>query len=668
MEIIKLLEPITINGLRIPNRTVMPSMGLAYTDDYTLTERFKAFYRERAEGGVGLMTVGPIAIDKAGSAPFMPALFDDRYVEPLRAFIDELHRDTETKVATQLIHLGRAAFSMLTGVPSIAPSPVPSKLSGETPREMTLEDIEAVQDAYVQAARRAKEAGFDFVEVLACTGYLISQFLSPVTNRRTDAYGGPIENRMRFGLEVIARVREVLGKNFPLGVRIAGNDFMEGGHTNEESAIFAAETVKAGVDAINVTGGWHETYVPQLNTSVPSGTFVYLARGIKEKVSVPVFASNRLGDPFVAERALRSGACDMVCWGRPLIADPELPRKVKEGRFDEIVPCIACNQGCFDSIFSASAVFCIMNPRAGRELELQARRTARPKRVMVAGGGPAGMEFALTAAQAGHKVTLYEKEPVLGGQVNLAKASPGKADLGRIIDSMRGRMKSYGVKVELDSALTAEAIERERPDVLAVASGAVPAEIKVPGIDKPHVHCAWDVLMERVPDIGKNVVIVGGNATGCETAHFLTAMGVPDPAVFTFLMYHTAENPESAKKLLHHAGRKITVVEMVNRLAGNVGRSARWPLMKSLRMMGVELRRGARLLEIRDDSVLVETDEGRESIPADTVILAVGSRPVNDLAATVMTEGVKVVTLGDAKEPRKLTEAIREGFEEALKL
>jgi 2,4-dienoyl-CoA reductase (NADPH2) len=668
MEIIKLLEPITINGLKIPNRTVMPSMGLAYTNDYTLTERFKAFYRERAEGGVGLMTVGPIAIDKAGSAPFMPALFDDQYVEPLRVFIDELHRHTETKVATQLIHLGRAAFSMITGVPSIAPSPVPSKLSGETPREMTLEDIEAVQDAYVQAARRAKEAGFDFVEVLACTGYLISQFLSPVTNRRTDAYGGPIENRMRFGLEVIARVREVLGKDFPLGVRIAGNDFMEGGHTNEEAGIFAAEAVKAGVDAVNVTGGWHETYVPQLNTSVPPGTYVYLARGIKERVSVPVFASNRLGDPFVAERALRSGACDMVCWGRPLIADPELPKKVKEGRFDEIVPCIACNQGCFDSIFSASAVFCIMNPRAGRELELEVRRTARPKRVMVAGGGPAGMEFALTAAQAGHKVTLYEKQPVLGGQVNLAKASPGKADLGRIIESMRGRMKRYGVKVELDSALTPEAIKKERPDVLAVASGAVPADIRVPGIDKPHVHCAWDVLMERVPDIGKNVVIVGGNATGCETAHFLTAMGTPDPAVFTFLMYHTAENPESAKKLLHHAGRKITVVEMVSRLAGNVGRSARWPLMKSLRMMGVDLRRGARLLEIRDDSVLVETEQGRESIPADTVILAVGSRPVNDLAAKVMTAGVKVVTLGDAKEPRKLTEAIREGFEEALKL
>jgi 2,4-dienoyl-CoA reductase (NADPH2) len=668
MEIVKLLEPITINGLEIPNRTVMPSMGLAYTNDYTLTDRFKAFYRERAEGGVGLMTIGPIAIDKAGSAPFMPALFEDQYVEPMKRFIEELHRDTDAKIANQLIHLGRAAWSIISGVPSIAPSPMPSKLSGETPKEMTREDIEDVQQAYVQAARRSREAGFDFVEILACTGYLISQFLSPVTNKRTDEYGGSIENRMRFGLEVIARVRQELGKDFPLGIRIAGNDFMEGGHTNEESATFAAEAEKAGVDAVNVTGGWHETYIPQLNTGVPPGTYVYLARGIKDRVGVPVFASNRLGDPYVAERAVRSGACDMVCWGRPLIADPELPNKVKEGRFDEIVPCIACNQGCFDSIFGASAVFCVLNPRAGRELEVNVRKTEKPKRVMVAGGGPAGMEFALTAAQAGHDVTLYEKEDSLGGQINLAKASPGKAELGKITDSMRGRMKRHGVKVELGCALTPETIEKEKPDVLAVASGARPLEMSVPGIDKPHVHCAWDVLMERVADIGKNVVIVGGNATGCETAHFLTAMGTPDPAVFTFLMYHTAENPESAKKLLHNAGRTITVVEMVQRLAGNVGRSARWPLMKSLKMMGVNLRRECKLLEIRDDSVLVETEEGRESLPADTVIMAVGSRSVNDLAPAVMTEGVKVVTLGDAKEPRKLTEAIREGFEEALKI
>ncbi len=215
MEIVKLLEPITINGLEIPNRTVMPSMGLAYTSDYTLTDRFKAFYRARAEGGVGLMTVGPIAVDKAGSAPFMPALFDDQYVEPLKDYIAELHRDTDTKVATQLIHLGRAGFSMISGVPTIAPSPIPSKLSGETPREMTREDIEEVQEAFVQAARRSKEAGFDYVEVLACTGYLISQFLSPVTNKRTDEYGGSIENRMRFGLEVFSPGQSGAGQGLP---------------------------------------------------------------------------------------------------------------------------------------------------------------------------------------------------------------------------------------------------------------------------------------------------------------------------------------------------------------------------------------------------------------------------------------------------------------------
>jgi len=668
MEFVKLFEPITINGLEIPNRIVMPSMGLGYTSDYSLTDRFKAFFRERALGGVGLMTIGPGAIDMAGSAPFMPALFGDQYVGPLNAYIHELHRDTEVKVAIQLMHLGRSVFSMISGVQSIAPSPVPSKLRGETPREMTREDIEQVQEAYVQAARRAKESGFDFVEVLACTGYLISQFLSPVTNKRADEYGGTIENRMRFGLEVIARVRTVLGKDFPLGIRIAGNDFMEGGHTNEEAAIFAAEAEKAGVDAVNVTGGWHETYVPQLNTSVPPGAFVYLARGIKEKVKVPVFASNRLGDPVVAERALRVGACDMVCWGRPLIADSELPKKVKEGRLDEIVPCIACNQGCFDSSFSGTSVFCVLNPRAGREGNLTIRRAGAPKKVLVAGGGPAGMEFALTAAQEGHQVTLYEKEASLGGQVNLAKASPGKTELAKITDSMRGRMNRYGVTVKLGTRLTAEMVEKEKPDVLVVATGALPADIAVPGIDKPHVHCAWDVLKERVPDIGKNVVIVGGNATGCETAHFVAAMGTADPAIFTFLMYHTAENLESAKKLLYHSGRKITVVEMVNRLAGNVGRSARWALMKSLRMMGVDLRRRAKLLEIRDDSVVVETDKGEQSIPADTVILAVGSRAVNDLAAAVQTEGVKVVTIGDAKEPRKLTEAVKEAFEEALKI
>ena len=646
----------------------MPSMGLAYSTDYSFNDRYRAFYRERAHGGVGLMTIGPVAIDRVGSAPFMSGLFDDSYIEPLRLFIDELHRETDVKVATQFLHMGRYTFSFLSGMTPIAPSSIPSRLTHETPREMTEEDIEEVKEAYAQAARRAKEAGFDFVEVLACTGYLISEFLSPVTNKRTDAYGGTVENRMRFGLEVIKKVRETIGTDLALGIRIAGNDFMEGGNTNIESALFAAEAEKAGVDAINVTGGWHETKIPQLTSNVPPGGFLYLSRGIKDRVDVPVFASNRLGDPYVAERALRSGVCDMICWGRPLIADPELPNKVKEGRLDQIIPCIACNQGCFDSIFAGIPVTCVLNPRAGSEDFFKVGQEDKAKKIMVAGGGPAGMEFALTAAERGHEVHLFEKEDRLGGQVNLAKTPPGKKEFQRLIDSMKGRMEYRDVSVNLNTLLTPEMVREESPDLLVVASGARPVNIDVPGIHKPHVVEAWDVLSEKVWNMGDDVVVVGGSATGCETALFVAKMAIPDPDTFTFLAYHSAESQNFATELLHTAGRNVTVIDMLPRFADNVGRTARWSLIESLRLMGVNLRPNTLLKELRDDSILVKTDKGEESIPADTIIMAVGVSSVNDFAGNLKDMGCDIITIGDAKDPRKITEAVREGFEEALKI
>ena len=568
MEFVKLFEPIAINGLEIPNRIVMPAMGLAYTNDFTLTDRLRAFYRERARGGVGLMTIGPVAIDKTGSAPFIPGLFLDEHVAPLREFTDELHRETGAKLATQLMHMGRYAFSFMTGETSMAPSPIASKLTGETPREMTKEDIAVVQDAYVRAAGRARDAGFDFVEILACTGYLITQFLSPVTNHRCDEYGGPIENRMRFGLEVIGKVREALGPDLPLGIRIAGHDFMEGGHTNEEAALFALKAQEAGVDAINVTGGWHETNVPQLTTNVPPGCYVYLARGIKDKVSIPVFASNRLGDPELAERTLRSGACDMVCWGRPLIADPDLPNKVREGRFDEIVSCIACNQGCFDSIFSLTWVTRVLNPRVGREDQWKVVPAENPKKVYVAGGGPAGMEFALTAAEAGHDVTLFEKARELGGQINMAKMPPGKRELQKITDSMSRRMAGRGVKVLLKKPCTAERVRKDRPDVVVVATGAAPAKLPVPGIDKKHVVMAWDVLMERVPDIGRNVVIIGGKRHGLRNGPFHHLHGSPGPRGFHL--------PDVSHGRTPRGGQEAPALGRPERHCGGTG-WAEWP-------------------------------------------------------------------------------------------
>lgn len=658
MQFAKLFEPITINGLEIKNRIVMPAMGLHYTHDYTFNDRYKAFYRERARGGVGLMIIGPVAIDRAGSFPMTPGIFDDRNLDSFRTFLADLHAETDARIATQLFHMGG----------EVGPSAVLSRMTGQTPREMTKEDIEQTKTAFAQGAARARDVGFDFVEIIACTGYLISRFLSAVTNKRTDEYGGSLDNRMRFGLEVIRAVRQALGDDFPLGIRIAGNDFMEGGSTNIEAAQFAAEAEKAGVDAINVTGGWHETNVPQLTTGVPPGAFVYLARGIKAKVGVPVFASNRLGNPLVAERALRSGACDMICWGRPLIADPELPNKAKQGRLDEITHCVACNQGCFDVLFTLSPAGCILNPRAGNEEEFVITRAASPKKIVVAGGGPSGMQFAIVSAQRGHDVTLYESSDRLGGQVNLAKAVPGKTEFENIIADMTNRLAQQGVRIRTNTPLTPAVVQQMDPDVLVVATGARPNRADAPGMNRPHVVNAWDVLADECCNIGKNVVVVGGNATGCETALYIAAMNLPDAETCAFLMYHEAESFDVLKDLLHRSGRTITVIDMLDRMATNVGPTSRWPLMKSLKLMGVKLLPKTTLLEIDEASVVVETEGTKRSIPANTVVLAMGVKAVNDLGEEPRRSRPDVVVLGDAKSPRRINEAIREGFEAALRI
>jgi 2,4-dienoyl-CoA reductase (NADPH2) len=647
----------------------MPAMALFYTNDYTFSERYKAFYRERAKGGVGLMMIGPVAIDRVGNVPFVPGLFDDKYIDPIRAFTDELHKDTNIKLGTQLMHQGYFAPSRLTGITPIAPSAIKNKLTGETPRQMTKDDIEEVKKAFAQGAKRTKEAGFDYVEINAGGGYLISGFLSPITNHRTDEYGGSIENRMRFGLEVINEVRYAVGKDFAVGIRVAGHDFVEGSHTNLESSLFCSQAEKAGIDTISISGGWHISNVPQISIDVPPGAFLYLSRGIKEKVGVPVLVSNRLGDPSVAERALRSGAADMICWGRPLLTDPELPIKVQKGRLDEIVPCIACNEGCIDSILSGSSVYCVINPRVGREASNEIKKAKVKKKVFVAGGGPAGMEAALVARQRGHNVTLYEKDEKLGGQINLAAAIPRKKEYLNVIKSLKTRMEISGVKINLKTVLTSKMVEKDQPDVLVVATGAKPKEMNVPGANQRHVVDAWDVLTDKIPEIGKRVVIVGGSATGCETAHLVSHLGIPEPEVITFLLFHSAEDFDQVRNLLYKSGRRITVIDMLDRLAGNVGAGSRWPLMKSLRLKGVELRPKTKLIEIAEDAIVVETEFGKETISADTVIVAGGVRSVDDLSREVPgNSGTEIAIIGDAKEPRKIADAIREGFDTALNI
>ncbi|MFN3534315.1 MAG: NADH:flavin oxidoreductase, partial [Desulfatiglandales bacterium] len=366
-----LFSPIRINNIEVKNRIVMTAMHLGYTPEGEVTERLIEFYRRRAKGGVGLIIVGGCTIDEYAGMASMIGLSEDRFIPGLKRLVQAVKREG-AQIMAQLYQAGRYTHSaMIGGKKPFSASAVRSKLTGETPRALELDEIPVVQSSFAKAALRAKEAGFDGVEILGSAGYLISQFFSPITNKRTDIYGGSLENRMRFGIEVVRKVREAVGPDYPIVMRLAGNEFMEGGNTNKEARIFAQELEKAGVDLFNITGGWHETRVPQLTMFVPRAGFNYLASNVKTAVNVPVIASNRINDPEVAEDLILRGEADMVTMARALIADPDLPKKAMEGRLYEINHCIACNQGCFDNIFSFRPVTCLVNPEAGREGEIR---------------------------------------------------------------------------------------------------------------------------------------------------------------------------------------------------------------------------------------------------------------------------------------------------------
>jgi len=526
---------------------------------------------------------------------------------------------------------------------------------------MTLEDIQMVQESFAAAARRAREAGFDAVEIIASAGYLICQFLSPLTNLRTDQYGGSWENRCRFGVEVVRKVRERVGPDFPIIVRLSGNDFVPGSNTNREAALFARELEKAGVDCFNVTGGWHESRVPQITGELPRGGFSYLAYGIKSAVSVPVIASNRINDARVAEEILRSGQADLVNLGRQLLADPEFPNKVKEGRQAAIRRCIACNQGCMDMVFSLQEVFCAINPMAGREHEIEIKPAASPRKVLVIGGGPAGMEAARAAASRGHRVTLWEKDSRLGGQLHYATVPPGKREFINLVDYYTHSLAEEGVEVVLGQEATAEKVAAFNPDVVVLATGSRPAPAPFPIQPGLQVITAREALAGA--PTGSRIVVIGGGAVGCETAVALAETGTLKAEVVKFLIENEAESFETIRELVNRGTKEVTLVEMEAKIGRDIGISTRWVIMKHLQRLGVNVMTQARVLQVDAQGVHVEKEGNTMVLPADTVVLAVGAVPVRDLAEELGGKVPELHIIGDAHSPRKFTEAIREGFD-----
>ncbi|MFO7838424.1 MAG: NADH:flavin oxidoreductase, partial [Desulfosalsimonadaceae bacterium] len=403
-------QPITINRLDVKNRIYMPAMHMNMAREFEVTDRLIAFYERRARGGAGMITVGYATVDELSGNSMNIGAHKDTFIPGLKR-LSEAIRKNGARSCVQINHAGRYNFSFfLDGKQPVAPSAVASRMTRETPRELSAEEIREIIDNFAAAAGRVQQAEFDAVEVLSGTGYLISEFLSPLTNRRTDAYGGSPENRMRFGIEVLQAIRKTVGPEFPVIVRMNGNDFMEDGQGREELREYAKALVaEAGVDALCINVGWHEASVPQIQTAVPRGAFAYLSRGIKEVVDVPVIASHRINDPETAREMIADDMCNMVAMGRSLIADPDLPEKSRTGRETEIQHCVACAQGCFDNLFKLKHVECLCNPIAGHECDIVCEKTANPKKVMIIGGGAAGMNAAIAASDRGHDVVLYEK-------------------------------------------------------------------------------------------------------------------------------------------------------------------------------------------------------------------------------------------------------------------
>lgn len=664
MKFFKLFEPLKINNMTISNRIVMPAINLNYANDGFITQKLIDFYVERAKGGAAMLIVGGCYIDLyAKGHPMMISIENDKYLPMLTELTKAVHKArSDVKVCCQLYHGGAYTYPQIIGRAPIAPSAVYSKFSKATPREMTLDDIKNEQQAFAEATLRAKKAGFDAVEICANAGYLMDQFLSPLKNKRTDEYGGDLENRIRFPIETIELMRSS-AEDFNIGYRISGDDFVPGSNTYKEKAIIA-EILGKYLDYLNVTGGWHVTKTPQTTMDVPEGCYTYLAENIKKHVSIPVFASNRINNPELAENILMADKADAICMGRTLIADPYLPMKAKRGELRDIMNCVGCNQGCFDSIFKLSSVSCLRNARAGNEARTELKPLKEKKKVMVIGSGPGGLEAARVAAMRGHDVHIFEKEDKIGGLINIIWVPPGRNEFKRMIENYTYWIQKYGITVHLQEEVNLDKIKEFNPDVVFVATGSKPILPPIPGIDRGNVYWANLVFSGDAP-IGKNSVIIGGGATGIELAIYIAKYGTLSREAFDFLTFYKALEPDVALNMLHGARNKVTVLEQLPKLGSALGKTTKWVMLDKCDALGVKLLTSVKITEIGENYVSYMDANDTEQVinDVDMVYYATGVKPNDTLYKELKKLGTySVEKIGDAKKPETVMEAVSRGY------
>ncbi|MFD3726797.1 FAD-dependent oxidoreductase [Streptomyces sp. NPDC058671] len=643
-----LLSPLDLGFTTLPNRVIMGSMHVGLEETEHGFERMAAFYAERARGGVGLIVTGGIAPNDAGRPWDGGAkLTTADEVAEHRLITDAVH-EAGGRIAMQILHFGRYAYHPAL----VAPSALKAPISPFVPNELTDAEVEQTVEDYARCAELAKEAGYDGVEVMGSEGYLINEFIASATNQRTDRWGGSYENRVRFPLEIVRRIRERVGEEFILVYRLSMLDLVPGGSTLEEVVRLAKEIEAAGATIINTGIGWHEARIPTIATSVPRGAYTWVTKKLMGEVSVPLVTSNRINTPEVAEEILADGRADLVSLARPFLADPDFVAKATAGRADTINTCIGCNQACLDHTFNLKITSCLVNPRACHETELVLSPTRRAKRIAVVGAGPAGLACAVSAAERGHSVTLFDAADEIGGQLNVAKRVPGKDEFHETLRYFRVQLAERGVDVRLGTAVAATDLDGY--DEVVVATGVSPRTPAIAGVDHPSVVSYLDVLRDGAP-VGERVAIIGAGGIGFDVAEFLTDGGEgasQDPETYfrQWGVDTSYENrgglraPERAAppRQVHLLQRKETKV------GAGLGKTTGWIHRTELKHRGVAMVAGVSYDRIDDEGLHVTIGGEAQLLPVDTVVLCAGQEPRRDLYEELVAAGRVAHLIGGA--------------------
>ncbi|WP_194726083.1 NADPH-dependent 2,4-dienoyl-CoA reductase [Noviherbaspirillum malthae] len=646
-----LLSPLAVGRHTLPNRVIMGSMHTRLEHMDRPLERQAAFYAARARGGVGLMVTGGFAPNHDGlMEEGGPILVDLAAAEALRPIPQAVHAEG-SKILLQILHAGRYGKHRSPVGASAIPSPINPRL----PRPLTAAEVESTIEDYVHCAELAAHAGFDGVEIMGSEGYLINQFTVERTNNRDDGWGGSVEKRHRFAVEIVRRTRERLGSDFLLMYRISAVDLVEGGADGNEILQLARAVEAAGADILNTGIGWHEARIPTIAYMVPRSTWRYAPARLKDVVSIPVVASNRINTPEVAEEILASGQADLISMARPFLADPLFIRKAAEGRADQINTCIACNQACLDYIFRERPATCLVNPRAGRELDFDAfPPPAARLRLAVVGAGAAGLACAVAAAERRHAVTLFEAAPEIGGQMNYARQIPGKQEFNEMLRYFSRQLALHKVDVRCGQHPTAAQLASEGYDQIVMATGVRPRRPDIPGIGHPKVVFYPDLLSGRV-QAGKRVAIIGAGGIGFDVAEYLTQGGPAHPDMASFRQKWGVDESISSKGGLKPAeleqpARQVTLLQRKPEKPGRtLGLTTGWALKSSLAQSHVEMLSGCEYLQIDDAGLHLTVNGKPRLLEVDNIIICAGQESERGLADELSALGIKLSIIGGAE-------------------